>query len=418
MRWFLPVCFIFVLFCAPRASATELHGFLEGAYGAKFADKRGERDRYNLMEARLQLKGLYFPALLEDHDGELFFKAEFLADGYDDDLYFYFRELNLFLSPAESVDMKLGRQVLTWGTGDFLFVNDLFPKDYVAFFTGRADEYLKRPSDAARLWFFTDAASFDFVLIPVFEPNESLRGERVSFYDGIDGEIVGEGSVRSFEEPPRTAENAELAARAYRTFGSVEGAVYFFRGFYKEPRGVLDASKKEFFYPRLNVYGMSLRGPVWGGIGSVELGYYESRDDRGGGDGSVENSSVKYLFGYTRDMGGELKVGLQWLVEEMLDYGEYRRSLPPEARSRDEFRQLLTLRITKLLRSQTLTLSLFTFYSPTDDDVYLRPSVSYAVSDNLKVTAGANLFSGADDHTEFGQLEGNQNAYVRVRYGF
>ena len=49
---------------------------------------------------------------------------------------------------ANAFDIKVGKQVLTWGTGDYLFLNDLFPKDYQSFFAGREDEYLKAPSNA------------------------------------------------------------------------------------------------------------------------------------------------------------------------------------------------------------------------------------------------------------------------------
>ena len=31
-------------------------------------------------------------------------------------------------------DTRLGRQVITWGLGDLIFINDVFPKDYEAFF--------------------------------------------------------------------------------------------------------------------------------------------------------------------------------------------------------------------------------------------------------------------------------------------
>ncbi len=48
------------------------------------------------------------------------------------------------------VNLKIGRQVFTWGTGDYLFINDLFPKDYESFYIGRDDEYLKRPSEAVK----------------------------------------------------------------------------------------------------------------------------------------------------------------------------------------------------------------------------------------------------------------------------
>ncbi|MFQ5585361.1 MAG: hypothetical protein ACE5GF_00815, partial [Thermodesulfobacteriota bacterium] len=321
-------------------------------------------------------------------------------------------------TPADIVDVKLGRQAPTWGTGDYLFVNDLFPKDYVSFFIGRDDEYLKLPCDAVRLSLFADAASLDIVVIPLMEPNNSVTGDRISFYDGLSGAIAGDEADREFIEPAKTLENMELAFRAYRTVGSYEAALYLFRGFYKEPRGILNAAQEEFFYPHLNVYGLSIRGPLLGGIGSIETGYYDSREDRSGKDPLLENSAVKYLIGYSRDMGGDLSVGLQYLVEQLLDYGSYRDGLGPGEPVRDEFRRLVTVRLMKLFKAQTVETGIFIFYSPSDRDAYVRPSVGYKITDNWKVTAGANIFSGRDDHTEFGQFERNDNLYMRVRYSF
>lgn len=44
---------------------------------------------------------------------------------------------------TENCDFRLGRQFVTWGVGDLLFINDVFSKDYVSFFAGRPLEYLK-----------------------------------------------------------------------------------------------------------------------------------------------------------------------------------------------------------------------------------------------------------------------------------
>ncbi len=61
------------------------------------------------------------------------------------------REANLSISPFSFLDLKIGRQILTWGTGDMVFLNDLFPKDWKSFFIGRDEEYLKAPSDVIML---------------------------------------------------------------------------------------------------------------------------------------------------------------------------------------------------------------------------------------------------------------------------
>lgn len=411
---------IFLLLClSPRLStARDLTGFVEGSYGAALQGSKADNNGYNLGELRGQVKYSYFPVFLDAYAGEVYIKAEALADGYRNTFSTEVREANLFLSPVERMDIKAGRQVLTWGTGDLIFINDLFPKDYISFFSGRDEEYLKRPSDAARFMFWGEWLNTDLVITPVMEANESLRGRRLSFYDGLRRSIEGERIGRGFEEPVRTPRNLELALRLYRTFGSVEAAAYYYRGFYKQPRGIRDPARELFFYPRLSVYGASLRGPLAGGIANAEFGYYDSRQDSSGRAGSIENSSVKYLLGYTRDLGGDLKLGLQYYIEQTLDYGNYRAALGAGEPASDRLRSMLTFRLTRLYMAQTLRAGIFVFYSPTDEDAYLRPAVGYDISDALKVTVGANIFTGNQDHTEFGQLEYNDNVYARVRYSF
>ncbi len=68
--------------------------------------------------------------------------------------------------------------------------------------------------------------------------------------------------------------------------------------------------------------------------------------------------------------------------------------------------------------NQDLRLSLFTYYSPSDADTYLRPNAAYKIDGFWSVELGGNLFFGKENHTFFGQFEKNNNVYAGVRYGF
>ena len=131
-----------------------------------------------------------------------------------------------------------------------------------------------------------------------------------------------------------------------------------------------------------------------------------------------ENSAIKYLAGYERDFPKDLRVGIQYFVEEMLDFDGFEANAKSGDVPRDEFRQLLTFRITKLFWQQTVEASLFTFYSPTDNDAHLRPRLTWQINDQWKLTAGTNIFFGKIDWTEFGQLENNDNLCLRMRCTF
>jgi hypothetical protein len=415
----LIIFFVVMTVAASRpalAAMPNMHGFVEFDYGAKLSDDSTKRDDFNLFEQRLQLKTNYF------FEGEkravVRFKGDFTVDEYfngktDLDL----RELNLSLTPFDFMDLKAGRQVFTWGTGDYLFVNDLFPKDYISFFIGRDDEYLKKPSDALKMSFFPSSVNLDFV-VSRFEPNTIAGGDRLSFFDSFQGGIAGRNSDVNLLEPPLQPSNFEYALRIYRNLGSHELAFYYFQGFDKNPTSYKDEPARQLFYPQLDVYGGTLRGPVMNGIGNIEFGYYNSREDSDGRNRLIENSKVKVLTGYEKDLSNDLKVGVQYLYDQKLYYDNYRANLLPADFVFDEFRHLLAQRVTKLFKNQTVSVSLFNFYSPSDKDGYVRPVLSYNITDQWKATLGANLPWGEDDITEFGQMKRNKNVYVRLRYGF
>ncbi|MFP4472546.1 MAG: hypothetical protein ACLFPX_01575 [Candidatus Omnitrophota bacterium] len=404
-----------------RAGWKSLRGFGEFAYGQRFHDSLTKREEFTMLETRLQLEtGYYFDgeSYLAEKRGVFNVRGDLLYDFYFSETAVDMRELALEFTPWSFMDVKVGRQILTWGTGDYLFVNDLFPKDYVSFFIGRDDEYLKEPSNAVKASMFFDAANVDLVAIPDFEPNAMPEGDRLSFFDSFQNGIAGRESDRSIIEPARQFSNTEYAARIYRTIDSHEYALYYFRGFSKAPRSYKDQAARELKYRRIDAYGASVRGAFAGGIGNLEAGYYYSREDPDGTNRLIENSLAKYLAGYTKDLGNDLQVGFQYLFEQRLDYSEYISNLLPEDYYWDEYRHVVTNRITKQFNRQTVTLNVFTFFSPSDRDGYFRPTLAYDVTDNWKVTVGASIFWGPDDQTEFAQMKRNKNVFFRVRYSF
>jgi len=188
------------------------------------------------------------------------------------------------------------------------------------------------------------------------------------------------------------------------------------------PNDLISLTQITLLFPRLAVYGSSIQGSTIGGVVSLEAAYYDSVDDRSGGDPARPNSMVKYLAGYQRQigtfMGGESTAAIQYYGEYLLDYSSYRDTLPTGFPAQDRLRQLLTVRLTQLLRYQTLRLSFFAFYSPTDEDYDLIPEVRYSFTDALWGAVGANMFGGKKETTFFGQLDKNDNTYVTVRYEF
>jgi len=389
-----------------------LHGFLEARAGLRTQDDPAQSKDLSIGEPRLQLE------LGHALDwAEFKVKADFLYDGVLEEGQADLREANFLLTPLDFADVKIGRQVLTWGTGDLIFINDLFPKDWQSFFVGRDDEYLKAPSDAVKVSLFLDAADLDVVCVPRFDPDRFIRGERLSYWSDALGRRAGRDNEVHADEPDDWFSDFEWAARLSRNVRGYELAAYGYTGFWKSPGGQ-DAGTGRATFPDLAVYGASVRGTVGRGIGNLEAGYYHSRDDAGGKDPLVKNGELRFLAGYEREVARDLTGAVQYYLEHVMDYGDYRRTLPAGVRPRDEDRHVVTLRLTQLLMNQNLKCSIFTYYSPSDDDAHFRPKVHYKISDDWSAEAGANVFVGSRDNTFFGQFEKNTNVYAGLRWSF
>lgn len=390
-------------------SPVEVNGFIEIRAGCRTQNDPYEKEM-SVMEARLQLELFTYTDW-----AEFKYKGDMWFDGVIEDGEYDTREAWFFTRPTSFMDIKIGRQILTWGTGDLVFLNDMFPKDWQSYFIGRDKEYLKAPSDAVKISLFSDIANIDIVYTPRFDPDRYITGEYVSYWDERQGKIVGQNDIVVAITPDQWFQDDEVAMRIYKNVNNYELAVYGYQGFWKRPGGQTPSG--EAIFPKLNVYGASTRGQVGSGIGNIEIAYYQSVDDENGLNPLINNSEIRYLIGYAQDMAKDFNASLQYYIEYMLDYDAYRASLPGGP-ARDRIRHVITLLLTKLLLNQNLELSLASYLSPSDRDAYLRPIAHYKYTDKITLETGANIFFGEDSHTFFAQFENNTNLYVAIRYSF
>jgi len=393
------------------ATGIELAGFAETRWGTRLQETSLEKN-LSIGEARIQLD------MTRDFDAfSLTLKSDLLADTVLNKIDLDLRDASLFFSPTDNVDIKLGRMVSTWGTGDLLFINDMFPKDWQSFFIGRDDEYLKQASNIIKTSVFMGDVALDIIYTPLFQGSEYVQGERLSYFNPMAGKLVGRNMLMDANTPDRYFTESEIAGRLSGQFGGIEFALYGYSGFWQEPEGFNPQTEKA-TYPRLNVWGASARSPLLGGIGTIEAGYYDSTHDDDGRDPFVRPSEYRFLAGFERELAQELTGGFQYYLEKIDNYTNYENSQSQDAHRRDEYRQMLTMRLTRLLMEQTLTLSFFVYYSPTDNDGYARPGFSYKLTDNWMLDGGGNLFWGEHEYTFWGRFQKNTNAYIGLRYSF
>jgi hypothetical protein len=393
------------------ASDISLHGFLQGNYSFDASEPNPDGGDFKLAEERLQLK---LDAAKDPF--HVFVKADGWYDHVDHKWDSELREGYVDYT-ASTWDARVGRQVITWGVGDLLFINDVFPKNWAAFFSGRPLEYLKKGVDAVKIGLYPGFASFELVAIPFFTEDTFPSSSRFHLFDPFPGL-----TNRAETEPVTRLNNTEFAFHAYRQVGGVDVSLYAYRGFYRQPSMMPDnpflPTRLTLFFPKLSEYGASAQGRALDGVLSLETGYYDSRGDKSGTNPMIPNSQTRFLIGYQRQMWEDFTLGVQYYGEYMHQYSEYVNSLPPGFPKGKRLHDLLTLRLTQFLTNQTLRLSFFCFYSLSDGDYMLIPEIKYNFSDHIWAAIGANIFGGRSRTTMFGQLADDSNVYSQLRYEF
>jgi len=395
-----------MLAAAPAAAALAVSGFLQQntAFNASGANPDGRH--YKWLEERAQLK-------LDATSGN--WRGYLKADGAYDHLgrggLTEVREAFVDYSGG-AFDLRAGRQVITWGHGDLVFVNDLFAKDHEALFAGRPLEYLKRGVDAIKLGAYPKLASFEFVLAPSFRESRIPDARRFWLFDPMPA-VTNRETVRPGQ--------GEWGLRAYRDVAGYEAALYLYRGFQHTPSmrpdNLAAPTRITFFYPELSVLGASLSGRAGSGVLSLEAAYYDSRQDRSGTDFTVPNSQTRLLAGYQLQPWEDFNLSLQYYAERMHDYAAYRAALPPGFPLEKRWNHSVGARATQLFLHQTLRFSVYASRNASNSDYFVNPELRYSFSDRVWGALGANAFGGKP-WGQFGQLARDDNVYMQLRYEF
>ena len=391
----------------------DFESFLLGTYSRITSGETPEDRQFLLAEERLRLD---LSVWSENIEAEARVKLDGTHDSISGEFDVDLREAYVDYSSGK-MDLRVGRQIATWGVGDLIFINDVFPKDWVSFFSGRPLEYLKLGVDSARVNYSTSALNVELMIVTDFRPDTLPTPQRFFLHDDFSGV-----TDRMQVHPGTGLDNPELALRMYRRIGGFDASAYAYRGFWRSPGQAPDdydvPTQVSHFFPALSVYGLSAQGHAMGGVLSIEGGYYDSRDDNAGVNSTIANSEVRFLLGYQRQLSEDFTIGVQYYAEIMMDFDAYERTLPNVSTPRNKYRDIVTLRLTRFLGHQTWMLSLFAFYSPEEQDYLLQPKVDYKVSDAFSATLGANLFGGDKKTTFLGQFDRNDNLYLTLRYDF
>jgi hypothetical protein len=316
------------------------------------------------------------------------------------------RESYLDWAPSSKISARVGRQVITWGVADYLFVNDIFPKNYDAFFTGKPFDHMKEAVDAVKANFVLGKSEWELVAARP-QPDTMPLSSRFAATAMLPGVNV-QAANRS---------GTDLALRIAGKCKRWDSAVYLARhlsrdaGLYAQSVSNMASQLQSTRH-----VGLSMIGGAANGVVMAEMAYMDTDLRNGNMNPFLFGKQVKALVGYSTDLGDDASVSMQYHHEREMDYDAYRMSLAPMVDPAAKTRQTVYLKLQKRLYNQTLGVGVQMF-AAFDGGHYLNPFASYSIADGLNLESGANFFGG-ETNSRYGMMKRDSNVYASLRYSF
>ena len=319
------------------------------------------------------------------------------------------------------LDVRAGRQIIAWGRADGVNPTDnLSGHDLTLLVPDDADRRLG--TTAVRASYYLGDVSLTGVWLPEF------RGHQFAL-PAPPGVVF----VREDEQWP----GDQWAVRVEQTGRTVDWSLSYFRGKDMAPDLGIDAAATPgilLSHHRVRLFGADMTANL-GRFGLRAEGAYVETEDKRGADPFTKNPFVFIVAGTDRTWVGLLNLNVQYLFRYVLHDPEAGLKTRIHEGESDGFASVVA-RQQAILNSQTrhaqhgasFRIAYKWLHETLEAEVAaaaylgpkgatLRPKMVYAVTDDWKVLAGAEIFRG-ERSSLFGLLRPNSVGYFELRWSF
>ncbi len=314
---------------------------------------------------------------------------------------------------ASKWDVRVGRQIITWGKADGMQITDIIcPGDYTEFITRDFDD-IRIPVESVKFRWLPGFADFEIIWLPFFKASVLPSGNnpwKISQEYNTDNEIVFKQTI----EPENKLENSEIAGKISFYLSGIDFA---FSGFYTwddlpiiHEQTVNDTTYLQPEHHRLKYLGMEMNKPIGNFVFRSEIAFYQNKFFRNLSteDKTDKKNLLKAMLGLDWYPGDDWDFSFQFADDLILKYDEDLES--------DENNSVATLNISKKILRQTLGFSNMLYYGFNEKDIYDQIAMDYALTDELHLFCGMDIFAGNDGY--FGKFKNNSQIWFKVKYGF
>jgi uncharacterized protein DUF1302 len=328
-----------------------------------------------------------------------------VVDNYESELEL--RETYIQGSVAESLDLKLGRQIVVWGKSDNIRVTDVLnPLDMRE--PGLTDiEDLRLPVTMTRLDYYIDDWSLTGIAVHEIRFNKNPEYGS-DFYPGT-------VPLPHEDEPTESIENTEWAAAVNGIFSGWDMAFYYARFFDDTAHLETDANfqNTERVHSRLDMFGLAVNMALGNWLLKAESAYF---DGIAFFNTESDYSRIDILAGFEYSGFTDTTVSIEAVNRHVNGFDEVLAQSPDFA-DEDEFQSAVRVERNFLNDTLTLTVLALTYGVLGEDGAVQRFSAAYDVTDAVEVTGGVALYrSGGLARLE--DIGDNDRLFIEITYSF
>jgi hypothetical protein len=316
-----------------------------------------------------------------------------------------------------SFEVKAGREIIVWGRADGLNPTDVISsRDYTLLVAD--DEEQRRGNMMIQARYVSGAYTFDAFWLPEFRPNVFP----------IDTNRPGV----AIAPDQRINDNQQFALKLDHSGGSLDWSLSWFHGIDRTrdfvalpepPPGFLVEVQQRF--PAIDMLGADLAGTI-GRIGyRAEFAFTSVR-----GPDTIyrKNSNIWFVGGIDTTLDNGWHVNLQYSFRYIFDYRDpldipdpVKRAVAAQSAAVNnqltETQSGVTFSASKSFLQDTLDVQLQSIVYIQSANAALMPMVSYAITDDVRLSVGADIFLGPE-LSFFGRVRSISGGYVQLNFGF
>ena len=325
---------------------------------------------------------------------------------------FFLREAYLYYGKS-SLDIRAGRQIITWGVADAIRLTDIIsPMDFTEFLTQDYDD-IRIPVNGIRVRYTRPKWSAEAIMIPVSSFYELSTDSDNQWAVNLPGVAVPY-SINLDNMPEKQFRNMEYGGRIGAYLSGVDFNLYALRTWNKMPvfRKTIAADGSlscDGEYRRMTMLGADLSIPLGKFVVRAEAAEYlgEAQEPVVNAD-VVTRNSTNALIGVDWYAGNDWQLGLQYshkyISGKMSGISSYKNS------------GMATVRISKDLLHNTLSISNFGYVDVANGGVYNRLYADYALTDQIHAFLGYDFFHA--DKGQFAMYDCNSEVWIKLKYSF